>query len=92
MIAGELISSYKDGNPRSTGASAALSPRQREVLQLLVEAKSTKEKGTKRVFRPIHQASHARLMICHDAAQVQGLKPGSKLSGRGSICGPALMY
>ena len=45
MIAGELIGSYKNGNLRAAGSSAALSPRQREVLQLLAEGKSTKEIG-----------------------------------------------
>jgi DNA-binding NarL/FixJ family response regulator len=45
LIAGELISSYKDGGLCAEGASAALSPRQREVLQLLVEGKSSKEIG-----------------------------------------------
>jgi DNA-binding NarL/FixJ family response regulator len=45
MIAGELISSYKEGKPRFGGASSALSPRQREVLQLLSEGKSIKEIG-----------------------------------------------
>jgi len=45
MIAGQLISSYKHGNQSSAGASAVLSPRQREVLQLLAEGKSTKEIG-----------------------------------------------
>jgi DNA-binding NarL/FixJ family response regulator len=45
MIAGGLIDSYKNGNLRTAGPSAALSPRQREVLQLLAEGKSTKEIG-----------------------------------------------
>jgi DNA-binding NarL/FixJ family response regulator len=45
LIAGELISSYKDCSLRLQGASSALSPRQREVLQLLVAGKSSKEIG-----------------------------------------------
>ncbi len=45
MIAGGLIGSYKNGNLRTAGSSAALSPRQREVLQLLAQGKSTKEIG-----------------------------------------------
>lgn len=45
LIAGELISTYKDCSLRPEGASAALSPRQREVLQLLAEGKSTKDIG-----------------------------------------------
>jgi DNA-binding NarL/FixJ family response regulator len=44
-IAGELIDSYKNGNLRAAGSPATLSPRQREVLQLLAEGKSTKEIG-----------------------------------------------
>jgi DNA-binding NarL/FixJ family response regulator len=43
MIAGELIGSYRNGNLRPAGSSAELSPRQREVLQLLAEGRSTKE-------------------------------------------------
>lgn len=45
LIAGELISSYKDCSLRPESPSAALSPRQREVLQLLVAGKSSKEIG-----------------------------------------------
>ncbi|MCU0591118.1 MAG: response regulator transcription factor [Desulfobacterales bacterium] len=45
MIAGELIGSYQKGKLRQLGTADALSPRQREVLQLLAEGKSTKEIG-----------------------------------------------
>jgi len=45
MIAGELISSFKSSIPCPAGSSAVLSPRQREVLQLLAEGKATKEIG-----------------------------------------------
>lgn len=45
MIAGELIGSYQKGKLRRLGTADALSPRQREVLQLLAEGKSTKEIG-----------------------------------------------
>jgi DNA-binding NarL/FixJ family response regulator len=45
MIAGELINSYKNSKTCSTGSSTELSPRQREVLQLLAEGKSSKEIG-----------------------------------------------
>lgn len=43
MIAGDLIRSYQKGSLRQGELKAALSPRQREVLQLLTEGKSTKE-------------------------------------------------
>jgi DNA-binding NarL/FixJ family response regulator len=45
LIAGELINSYKDCRLRPEGASASLSPRQHEVLQLLAKGKSSKEIG-----------------------------------------------
>ncbi len=46
MIAGELISSYKTREPcAAAGSTAVLSPRQREILQLLAEGKSPKEIG-----------------------------------------------
>lgn len=44
-IAGQLISSYKNSTTCAAGSPAVLSPRQREVLQLLAEGKSTKEIG-----------------------------------------------
>ena len=43
MIAGGLIDSYQKGSLRQGELKPALSPRQREVLQLLAEGKSTKE-------------------------------------------------
>jgi DNA-binding NarL/FixJ family response regulator len=43
MIAGDLIGSYQKGSIRPEELKAALSPRQKEVLQLLAEGKSTKE-------------------------------------------------
>ncbi|MGE5255749.1 MAG: response regulator [Hyphomicrobiales bacterium] len=43
MIAGDLIGSYQNGSIRPVELKAALSPRQKEVLQLLAEGKSTKE-------------------------------------------------
>lgn len=43
MIAGDLIGSYQTGSIRQGELKAALSPRQKEVLQLLAEGKSTKE-------------------------------------------------
>jgi DNA-binding NarL/FixJ family response regulator len=46
MIAGDLLGSYQKGSLQQGELKAALSPRQREVLQLLVEGKSSKEIGT----------------------------------------------
>jgi DNA-binding NarL/FixJ family response regulator len=43
LIAGDLIGSYQKGSRQEGGLKAELSPRQREVLQLLAEGKSTKE-------------------------------------------------
>jgi DNA-binding NarL/FixJ family response regulator len=43
MIAGDLIASYQKGSLQQGELKVALSPRQREVLQLLAEGKSTKE-------------------------------------------------
>ena len=43
LIAGDLIDSYQNGSLRQGELKAALSPRQREVLQLLAEGKSAKE-------------------------------------------------
>jgi len=43
MVAGDLIGSYQKGSLRQGEVNVALSPRQREVLQLLAEGKSTKE-------------------------------------------------
>lgn len=43
MIAGDLIGSYQRGSCQPGELKTALSPRQREVLQLLAEGKSTKE-------------------------------------------------
>ncbi len=43
MIAGELLESYKNGSHKRNNALTQLSPRQREVLQLLAEGKVAKE-------------------------------------------------
>ena len=45
LIAGDLIGSYQKGSLQQGELKAELSPRQREVLQLLVEGKSSKEIG-----------------------------------------------
>ncbi len=43
IIAGELLQSYRDGNPGPGGASQQLTARQREVLQLIAEGNSAKQ-------------------------------------------------
>jgi DNA-binding NarL/FixJ family response regulator len=43
MIAGELVQAYKGGAYRQVEAEQELTPRQREILQLLVEGRSAKE-------------------------------------------------
>jgi DNA-binding NarL/FixJ family response regulator len=43
MIAGELVQAYKGGTYRQVEEEQQLTPRQREVLQLLVEGRSAKE-------------------------------------------------
>jgi DNA-binding NarL/FixJ family response regulator len=43
MIAGLLIGAYQRGAPQNEESKIALSPRQREVLQLIAEGKSIKE-------------------------------------------------
>jgi DNA-binding NarL/FixJ family response regulator len=45
IIAGELMKSYKNGDSSQKEAFGKLTPRQREVLQLLAEGKSAKEIG-----------------------------------------------
>ena len=43
QLAGEVLESMKQGPERGGGPTAALTPRQREVLQLLAEGRSAKE-------------------------------------------------
>ena len=43
LIAGELLRSYRDEGPQPTDAAQRLTPRQREVLQLSAEGRSSKE-------------------------------------------------
>jgi DNA-binding NarL/FixJ family response regulator len=43
IIAGELLQSYKEGGHFQQEVPETLSPRQREVMQLLAEGHSTKE-------------------------------------------------
>jgi DNA-binding NarL/FixJ family response regulator len=43
MIAGELLQSYREGDPGPHGSVQRLTARQREVLQLIAEGRSAKE-------------------------------------------------
>src|SRR5262245_4258957 len=43
MIAGELLQSYREGDPGPRGSVRGLTARQREVLQLIAEGRSAKE-------------------------------------------------
>lgn len=43
MIAGELLESYRNHDPGTVDATHQLTPRQREVLQLIAEGKSAKQ-------------------------------------------------
>ncbi len=43
MIAGELLETYREGDPGADHAAHRLTPRQREVLQLFAEGRSAKE-------------------------------------------------
>ena len=43
LIAGELLSSYREGQSQSGDSLSRLTPRQREVLQLIAEGRSAKE-------------------------------------------------
>jgi len=46
MIAGELLQSYREGEPGSGDTAERLTGRQREVLQLIAEGRSAKEIAT----------------------------------------------
>jgi DNA-binding NarL/FixJ family response regulator len=46
LIAGELMEFYRDGGHKEPDALSRLTPRQREVLQLLAEGRSAKEIAT----------------------------------------------
>jgi DNA-binding NarL/FixJ family response regulator len=46
LIAGDLLHSYRDGKAKSADEANRLTPRQREVLQLLAEGRSAKEVAT----------------------------------------------
>ena len=43
LIAGELLQSYRNGDPVTSGAAQPLTPRQSEVLQLIAEGSTAKQ-------------------------------------------------
>jgi DNA-binding NarL/FixJ family response regulator len=63
QIAGDLVSSLRSGVPAGVDAFADLTPRQREVLQLVAEGRSAKEiAGLLRISRRTAEFHKARLM------------------------------
>jgi DNA-binding NarL/FixJ family response regulator len=62
-IAGDLVLSFRRGTPASTDALSELTPRQREVLQLVAEGHSAKEIAAElRIKRRTAEFHKARLM------------------------------
>jgi DNA-binding NarL/FixJ family response regulator len=63
QIAGELLDSMRRGNPPGIGALHELTPRQREVLQLVAEGRSAKEiANVLHISRRTAEFHKARLM------------------------------
>jgi DNA-binding NarL/FixJ family response regulator len=63
QIAGDLFDSFRRGAPAGTEALGELTPRQREVLQLVVEGRSAKEiASVLRISRRTAEFHKARLM------------------------------
>ena len=63
MIAGLLIDSYQEGSLQRGELKVALSPRQREVLQLLAEGKTSKEIATSLNISPRTAEFHKYRMM-----------------------------
>jgi DNA-binding NarL/FixJ family response regulator len=63
QIAGELLDSFRRGSPTGAEALGELTPRQREVLQLVAEGRSAKEiAAVLRISRRTAEFHKARLM------------------------------
>jgi DNA-binding NarL/FixJ family response regulator len=63
QIAGSLLASVRRGTPTDAGAGSELTPRQREVLQLVAEGRSAKQiAATLRISRRTAEFHKARLM------------------------------
>ena len=63
LIAGELLRSYREEGPHPADAARRLTPRQREVLQLLAEGRSMKEVGAILNVTPRTVAFHKYRMM-----------------------------
>jgi DNA-binding NarL/FixJ family response regulator len=74
MIAGELMQAYRDGASRQQDPAAALTPRQREALQLFAEGRSAKEVATILQISPrtaeFHKASIMKVLGIHTTAEL----------------------
>jgi len=74
LIAGELMQAYRDGAGQRQDPAAALTPRQREVLQLFAEGRSAKEVATILRISPrtaeFHKASIMRMLGLRTTAEL----------------------
>jgi DNA-binding NarL/FixJ family response regulator len=74
IIAGELIKSYKDGPAVQKDAISKLTARQREVLQLLAEGKSTKQ-----IARTLHISTRTVEFHKYRMMEELGIETGAEL-------------
>jgi DNA-binding NarL/FixJ family response regulator len=74
LIAGELLRSYREDDPRCPDAAGALTPRQLEVLQLIAEGRSAKEVAAL-LHISVRTAEYHRARVMH----VLGLRTTAEL-------------